>query len=171
MQRGRVVESSTGMRVALLRAVGVAVVLALAAACGAYLIAVGGWPILVIGVLSYFALMRTAGMMDKLTVYPDRMKSNLESLGGVVHSQKVLLALTQAGMSREDSYRAVQRAAMNTWTALGTPNGRTFRDELLADPEVSATLDAAALDTAMDPAKDFRHIQATLARVFETAGA
>ncbi|MFC0409692.1 adenylosuccinate lyase [Roseomonas elaeocarpi] len=117
-----------------------------------------------------FALMRTAGMMDKLTVYPERMKANLESLGGVVHSQKVLLALTQAGMSREDSYRAVQRAAMATWTALGTPNGRTFRDELLADPEVSAKLDAAALDTAMDPAKDFRHVGNTLARVFATGG-
>ncbi|MFT8244143.1 adenylosuccinate lyase [Roseomonas sp. BN140053] len=113
-----------------------------------------------------FALMRTAGMMDKLTVYPQRMRANLESLGGVVHSQKVLLALTQAGLAREDSYRAVQRAAMATWEALGTPEGRSFRDELLRDAEVSARLDAAALDAAMDPRKDFVHVDATLARVF-----
>lgn len=118
-----------------------------------------------------FALARATSMMDKLTVYPEQMKRNLEALGGVVHSQKVLLALTQAGMSREASYAAVQRAAMATWTALGTPNGRSFRDELLADPEVSATLDAATLDAAMDPAKDFRHIQDTLARVFASEGA
>ncbi|UPG72487.1 adenylosuccinate lyase [Roseomonas gilardii subsp. gilardii] len=118
-----------------------------------------------------FALARATSMMDKLTVYPEQMKRNLEALGGVVHSQKVLLALTQAGMSREASYAAVQRAAMATWTALGTPNGRSFRDELLSDPEVSAKLDAATLDAAMDPAKDFRHTQATLARVFASEGA
>ena len=66
-----------------------------------------------------FALVRLTGMMEKLTVYPERMQENLDSLGGVAHSQKVLLALTQAGMSRESAYSAVQAAAMATWTALG----------------------------------------------------
>ncbi|UFN50666.1 adenylosuccinate lyase [Roseomonas sp. OT10] len=116
-----------------------------------------------------FALMRTAGMMEKLTIYPKRMLQNLESLGGVVHSQKVLLALTQAGLSREEAYRAVQRAAMATWTKLGDPAGRSFREELLADPEVAGRMDVASLDAAMNPAKDFAHVEATLARVFGQA--
>jgi adenylosuccinate lyase len=116
-----------------------------------------------------FALTRAAGMMEKLTVYPDRMRANLESLGGVVHSQKVLLALTQAGMSREDAYRTVQRGAMATWEALGQPGGRSFRDNLLADPAVTALLDAAALDRVMDPKRDFAHVRATMERVFAEA--
>ena len=113
-----------------------------------------------------FALVRLTGMMDKLTIYPERMEANLESLGGVVHSQKVLLALTQAGLSREGAYRAVQRAAMGTWTALGTPGGKSFRDNLLADDEVAGKLDAAALDKAIDPQRDFRHVDTIFARVF-----
>jgi len=84
----------------------------------------------------------------------------------VVHSQKVLLALTQAGLSREGAYRAVQRAAMATWTALGDPNGKSFRDNLLADEEVAGRLDAAALDKAIDPQRDFRHVETIFARVF-----
>ncbi len=118
-----------------------------------------------------FALARLAGMIDKLTVYPERMRANLDALGGVVHSQKVLLALTRAGMAREDAYAAVQRAAMATWTALGDPTGRSFRAELLADAAVAARLDAAAMDAAMDPEKDFRHVETTLARVFAGGGA
>ena len=116
-----------------------------------------------------FALARAAGMMEKLTVYPKRMQQNLESLGGVVHSQKALLALTQAGLSREEAYRAVQRAAMATWTKLGESDGRSFRQELLADPEVAGRLDGATLDAAMNPAKDFVHVEDTLARVFGQA--
>jgi len=112
-----------------------------------------------------FALVRAAGMMAKLTVYPERMKANLESLGGVVHSQKVLLALTQAGMSREEAYAAVQQAAMATWTALGTPGGRDFAANLLADPQVAARFDAAALRAVMDPARDFGQVDAIFARV------
>ncbi|MBI0433249.1 adenylosuccinate lyase [Roseomonas sp. KE0001] len=113
-----------------------------------------------------FALARLTGMIDRLTVYPARMEANLESLGGVVHSQKVLLALTQAGLSREGAYRAVQRAAMATWTALGQPEARSFRDNLLADEEVAGRLDAAALDKAIDPQRDFRHVETIFARVF-----
>ncbi len=116
-----------------------------------------------------FALSRLTGMMEKLTVYPVRMAQNLESLGGVVHSQKVLLALTQAGMSREDAYAAVQSAAMTTWRALETPQARSFRDNLLDEPGVSAVLDGAALDAAMDPARDFTHVETIFARVFTPA--
>ncbi|MEO3473999.1 adenylosuccinate lyase [Roseomonas sp. CAU 1739] len=113
-----------------------------------------------------FALTRLTGMMEKLTIYPQRMAANLESLGGVVHSQKVLLALTQAGMSREDSYAAVQRAAMATWEALGTPGGRDFRANLEADPTVSALLTPSALEAAMDPKRDFAHVDTVFRRVF-----
>ena len=113
-----------------------------------------------------FALMRLAGMMEKLTIYPARMAANLESLGGVVHSQKVLLALTQAGMSREDAYATVQAAAMATWTALGSDAGRSFRDNLLATPGVAAVMTPAALDAAMDPRRDFAQVDTIFARVF-----
>jgi adenylosuccinate lyase len=113
-----------------------------------------------------FALARLTGMVEKLTVYPARMQANLDALGGVVHSQKVLLALTQAGMSREDAYAAVQRAAMATWQALGSPGARDFRTNLLADAEVAARLSPAALDAAMDPARDFSHVDTIFRRVF-----
>jgi adenylosuccinate lyase len=105
-------------------------------------------------------------MMEKLTIYPERMQANLDALGGVVHSQKVLLALTQAGMSREDAYAAVQRAAMATWQALGSPGARDFRANLLADAAVAQHLSPAALDAAMDPARDFAHVDTIFARVF-----
>ena len=71
-----------------------------------------------------FALMRLAGMMDRLLVYPERMRANLDSLGGVVYSGEVLLALARSGISREDAYAITQRCAMATWTKLGTPEGR-----------------------------------------------
>ncbi len=116
-----------------------------------------------------FALMRLAGMMEKLTVYPVRMTENLEGLGGVVHSQKVLLALTQAGLSREDSYAAVQQAAMATWLKLGQPDVKSFSENLLARPEVGAIMDAATLAKVMDPQLDFRHVDTVFARVFGVA--
>jgi adenylosuccinate lyase len=81
----------------------------------------------------------------------------------------VLLALTQAGMSREDAYAAVQRAAMATWEALGTPEARSFRDALLADPAVRARLEPAALDSAMDPRRDFAQVDSIFDRVFTEA--
>ncbi len=115
-----------------------------------------------------FALMRLAGMMEKLTIYPERMTENLESLGGVVHSQKVLLALTQAGLSREGAYAAVQKAAMDTWLALGRPDAKRFAENLLAVPEAAGCMDAAALAAAMDPQRDFRHVDTVFARVFGT---
>ncbi len=113
-----------------------------------------------------FALARLAGMMEKLVVHPARMAANLESLGGVVHSGEVLLALTRAGISREDSYRIVQRNAMATWENLGTPEGRSFRENLAADPDVVGRVPAAALDAAMDPRIHLAQVDAVFARVF-----
>jgi adenylosuccinate lyase len=113
-----------------------------------------------------FALMRLAGMMEKLLVYPDRMLANLESLGGVVHSGEVLLALTKAGILREDAYRIVQSCAMETWTRLGTPGGRSFRENLEADPDVARMVKPAELEAAMDPALHLRSVERIFERVF-----
>ena len=79
-----------------------------------------------------FALARLTGVIDKLLVYPDNMLKNLNKFRGLVHSQRVLLALTQAGVSREDAYRLVQRNAMKVWE-----QGADFLEELLADKEVT----------------------------------
>ena len=114
-----------------------------------------------------FALMRLAGMMQRLLVYPERMTANLESLGGVVSSGDVMLALAKSGISREDAYRIVQRNAMATWTRLGTPEGRSFRANLLADPEVAGRVSGAALDAALDPAEHLRYVDQVFARVFD----
>ena len=113
-----------------------------------------------------FALMRLAGMMEKLLIYPRRMLANLESLGGVVHSGEVLLGLTKAGILREDAYRIVQSCAMATWTKLGTPEGRSFRTNLEADPDVAARVSAEQLDAAMDPALHLRAVDRIFERVF-----
>jgi adenylosuccinate lyase len=113
-----------------------------------------------------FALMRLAGMMDKLVVYPDRMLANLESLGGVVHSGEVLLALTKAGILREDAYRIVQSCAMATWTKLGTPEGKSFKENLQADPDVARMVGSAELEAAMDPGLHLRMVDRIFARVF-----
>jgi len=106
-----------------------------------------------------FALNRLAGVMEKLLVYPDQMQRNLDRLGGLVNSQRVLLALTQAGVSREDAYSLVQRNAMKVWL-----EGRDFRKELESDPEV--VLDAAALDTCFDPSYHTKRVDQIFERVF-----
>jgi adenylosuccinate lyase len=116
-----------------------------------------------------FALVRLAGMMEKLVIYPQRMAANLESLGGVVHSGEVLLALARAGLSREDAYRIVQSQAMETWTKLGTPQGRSFRENLAADPAIAARVAPEVLDAAMDAAQHLRHVNAVFVRVFGEA--
>jgi adenylosuccinate lyase len=116
-----------------------------------------------------FALARISGMIERLTVYPDRMAANLEALGGVVHSGEVLLALTRAGILREDAYRIVQRAAMATWDQLGHPDARSFRDNLEADPEVAGRVSQAELDRSMDPVLHLREIDRVFARVFGEA--
>jgi adenylosuccinate lyase len=117
-----------------------------------------------------FALVRLAGMMERLVVHPARMLANLESLGGVVHSGEVLLALTRAGILREDAYRIVQRNAMATWETLGTPENRSFRANLLADAEVAGRISEAELDRAMDPALHLKEVEWIFARVFGEDG-
>jgi adenylosuccinate lyase len=117
-----------------------------------------------------FALARLAGMIANLTVYPERMAANLNALGGVVHSGEVLLALTKAGILREDAYAIVQRNAMATWTKLGAPDGRGFRDNLDADPEVAGRLPRQALDAAMDPRLHLRQLDRIFTRVFGEPG-
>jgi adenylosuccinate lyase len=113
-----------------------------------------------------FALGRLAGMMQKLVVYPERMLFNLESLGGVVQSGDVLLALARAGISREDAYAIVQRNAMATWTRLGAADGRSFRENLDADPEVAGRVAPKLLDAAMDARPHLREIDTIFGRVF-----
>ncbi len=108
-----------------------------------------------------FALHRLAGLIERLVVYPDNMLRNMDKFRGLVHSQRVLLALTQKGVSREDSYRLVQRNAMRVWEA-----GADFRTELLADPEVRAALSEAEIGDLFDLAHHLRHVDTIFARVF-----
>ena len=108
-----------------------------------------------------FALARLTGLMDRLVVYPERMRQNLESLGGLVNSQRVLLALTQAGMSREDAYRAVQRNAMAAWDGEGR-----FSDLLKQDSDITRLLPASTLDALFDPAHHLKHVNTIFDRVF-----
>ena len=108
-----------------------------------------------------FALHRLAGVVEKLVVYPANMKKNLDKLAGLHNSQRVLLALTQAGCSREEAYALVQRNAMKTWE-----RGADFLAELKADPEVSARLQPASLDAMFDLAYHTKHVDTIFARVF-----
>jgi adenylosuccinate lyase len=116
-----------------------------------------------------FALARAADIVDKLVVYPERMKQNLESLGGLVNSQRVLLALTQAGMSREDAYQAVQRNAMNAWHGKNGHGKGVFADLLKKDPEVSKHIKPAELDRHFDNAYHLKYVDTIFKRVFGKA--
>ena len=110
-----------------------------------------------------FALARLTGVIDKLLVYPARMQANLDRMGGLVHSQRVLLALTQAGVSREDAYRLVQRNAMKVWES----DGKLSLLELLkADPEVTAALSPTELEEKFDLDYHFRQVDRIFTRVF-----
>jgi len=97
-------------------------------------------------------------------VYPDTMMANMNKFRGLVHSQRVLLALTQAGVSREDSYRLVQRNAMRVWE-----EGKDFLTELRADADVTAALDDAALEGLFDLGHHTKHVDTIFARVFGEA--
>ena len=110
-----------------------------------------------------FALARLTGVVDKLLVYPERMAKNLNRMGGLIHSQRILLALTQAGLTRDDSYRLVQRNAMKVWEADGALN---LLDLLKADPDVTARLSPATLDGLFDLGYHFKHVETIFARVF-----
>lgn len=112
-----------------------------------------------------YALNRLAGLIDKLLVYPDTMIENLEKMGGLVFSQRVLLALTQAGISREDAYRIVQRNAMKVWEAKGKT---TLRDALENDSQVTEKLDKVAFDTMFDYTHYTKHIDAIFDRIFKS---
>ena len=111
-----------------------------------------------------FALARLTGVIDKLVVYPDRMRHNLDRLGGLIHSQRVLLALTQAGVSREDAYRLVQRNAMPVWE-----QGADFLDLLKADADVRAALSEADLTALFDLGYHLKHVDTIFERVFDDA--
>ncbi len=111
-----------------------------------------------------FALRRLAGVVDKLVVYPERMKKNLDLLGGLIHSQRVLLALTQAGMSREDAYRVVQRNAMPVWQGQGD-----FLTLLKQDEDVKRHLSDEQLEELFDLAYHTKHVDTIFRRVFGEA--
>ena len=108
-----------------------------------------------------FALARLTGVIDRLVVYPENMRRNLDALGGLVHSQRVMLALTQKGMSREDSYATVQRNAMTAWRDDGN-----FLDLLLADQEVAGALAENELRALFSLDYHTRHVDTIFARVF-----
>src|SRR6185295_13966474 len=112
-----------------------------------------------------FALARLTGLIDRLVVYPENMKKNLDLLGGLHNSQRVLLALTQAGLSREASYAAVQRNAMQVWKTDGNRAGR-FAALLKADPEISGKLKPADIDAMFDDFYHLKHVDAIFERVF-----
>jgi len=108
-----------------------------------------------------FALARMTGVVEKLVVYPDRMQKNLDATHGLVHSQRVLLALTQAGLPREDSYRLVQKNAMRAWNGEGN-----LLDLLKADPDVSKALPAAKLEAMFDLGYHLKQVDTIFKRVF-----
>jgi adenylosuccinate lyase len=116
-----------------------------------------------------FALNRLAGVIDRMIVDPARMQANLDSLGGLVDSQRFLLALTQAGMSREDAYRIVQKHAMASWDAQGH-GGSRFADLLKADPEIVRYLKPDAIDASFDTAYHLKHVDTIFRRVFGPEG-
>ncbi|MDP5327953.1 MAG: adenylosuccinate lyase [Paracoccaceae bacterium] len=111
-----------------------------------------------------FALARLTSVIDKLLVYPDNMERNMNKFRGLVHSQRVLLALTQKGVSREDSYRLVQRNAMRVWE-----QGADFMTELKADPEVRAAMTEAEIESNFDIGYHTKHVDTIFARVFGEA--
>ncbi len=108
-----------------------------------------------------FALARLTGIMEKLVVYPERMRENLAMLGGLVHSQRVLLALTRAGISREEAYALVQRHAMKVWES-----GGDFLVELLADSKITGAISEDELRAQIDLAYHAKHVDTIFARVF-----
>lgn len=110
-----------------------------------------------------FALARLTGVVEKLLVYPERMQKNLDRMGGLVHSQRVLLALTQSGISREDSYRIVQRNAMKVWESDGEI---ALLDLLKADPDVSAKMSDEELEERFNLDYHFKHVDTIFTRVF-----
>lgn len=110
-----------------------------------------------------FALGRLTGVIDKLLIYPERMQKNMDRMGGLIHSQRVLLALTQAGVSREDAYRLVQRNAMKVWESDGA---MSLLDLLKADSEVTAALSDAEIEAKFDLDYHYKQVDHIFDRVF-----
>jgi len=108
-----------------------------------------------------FALNRLAGLIDKLVIYPETMAKNLDRLGGLIHSQRLLIALTQKGASREDAYKLVQRNAMPVWRGEGD-----FRALLKKDADVKKFLSDAEIDEQFDLAYHLKHVDTIFKRVF-----
>jgi adenylosuccinate lyase len=108
-----------------------------------------------------FALNRLAGLIDKLLIYPENMQKNLDRLGGLVHSQRVLIAQTQKGASREDAYKLVQRNAMPVWRGKGD-----FQTLLKKDTEVKKYLSDAEISEQFDLGYHFKHVDTIFKRVF-----
>ena len=108
-----------------------------------------------------FALARMTNVIDKLIVYPENMQSNLDKLGGLIHSQRILLELTQKGMTREESYAAVQRNAMPVWL-----EGKDFRDLLKSDNAIEKYLNHSEIDDLFDMSFHMKHIDTIFLRVF-----
>ena len=113
-----------------------------------------------------FALHRLAGVMEKLLIYPERMKANLDLLGGLHNSQRVLLALTQAGASREDSYKMVQTNAMAVWSMPSPRPATALLDRLLADSQVTSLLSADHIQSLFDDSHHFAQVDTIFERVF-----
>lgn len=110
-----------------------------------------------------FALVRLTGVIDKLLIYPERMEANMNRMGGLIHSQRVLLALTQAGVTRDEAYRLVQRNAMKVWEADGA---LSLMELLKGDAEVTAALSEAEIEEKFDLSYHFKHVDTIFARVF-----
>ena len=110
-----------------------------------------------------FALARLTGVVDKLLVYPERMQKNLDKMGGLVHSQRVLLALTQAGITRDNAYRLVQRNAMKVWKSDGQ---MSLLELLKADEEVKAAMSDEQLEEKFNLDYHFKHVDTIFDRVF-----
>src|SRR5690606_6599796 len=113
-----------------------------------------------------FALHRLAGVVEKLVVYPENMARNLALLGGLHNSQRVMLALTQAGVTREDAYRLVQRNAMAVWQSPPPRAETALIDRLKADSDIIAKLDVKTLDACFDDAHHFARVDDIFKRVF-----
>ena len=111
-----------------------------------------------------FALVRLAGLIEKLLVYPQNMQKNLDRLGGLVHSQRVLIALTQKGASREDAYKFVQRNAMPVWRGEGD-----FQTLLKNDPDVTKYMTDAEIEEKFDLGYHLKHVDTIFKRVFGEA--
>ncbi|MCH1428388.1 MAG: adenylosuccinate lyase [Alphaproteobacteria bacterium] len=110
-----------------------------------------------------FALNRLAGVVEKLVVYPEQMQANLDALGGLVHSQQILLALTQKGVNREDAYQLVQKHAMDVWKT-----GGSYLDRMKSDDEVGQYLTNAELEQLFDTKQHHQHVDTIFTRVFES---